>query len=104
MTGLSRRGLVVLGALGWILSGVSSARADGPSASLPSVAERFAKADVTEEPDFRRHLVPLLGKQGCNGRACHGSFQGQGASGSRCSGTTSTSTTNNSWRARSRAS
>src|SRR5262249_3688838 len=27
---------------------------------------------------FRRHLLPLLGRLGCNGRACHGSFQGQG--------------------------
>lgn len=29
-------------------------------------------------PDFRRHIVPLIGRLGCNGRACHGSFQGQG--------------------------
>jgi len=39
---------------------------------------RFAKLGVTEEPDFRQHVVPLIGKLGCNGRACHGSFQGQG--------------------------
>ena len=32
----------------------------------------------SEIPDFRRHVVPLLGRLGCNGRACHGSFQGQG--------------------------
>ncbi|HEV3115970.1 MAG TPA: DUF1549 domain-containing protein, partial [Gemmataceae bacterium] len=31
-----------------------------------------------ETPSFRRHVVPLLGRLGCNGRACHGSFQGQG--------------------------
>ena len=31
-----------------------------------------------ESPHFQRHVVPLLGKLGCNGRACHGSFQGQG--------------------------
>ena len=31
-----------------------------------------------ETPSFRRHVVPLLGKLGCNGRACHGSFQGRG--------------------------
>ncbi len=35
-------------------------------------------ADVKETPSFRRHVVPLLGKLGCNGRACHGSFQGRG--------------------------
>lgn len=31
-----------------------------------------------ETPDFQKHVVPLLGRLGCNGRACHGSFQGQG--------------------------
>src|SRR5437868_6166756 len=39
---------------------------------------RFAAPDSQETPDFRRHVVPLLGRLGCNGRACHGSFQGQG--------------------------
>ncbi|MBW3542267.1 MAG: DUF1549 domain-containing protein [Planctomycetes bacterium] len=39
---------------------------------------RYALADGDEIPDFRRHVVPLLGRLGCNGRACHGSFQGQG--------------------------
>jgi hypothetical protein len=27
---------------------------------------------------FERHVVPLLGKLGCNAGACHGSFQGKG--------------------------
>ncbi|MGC3967387.1 MAG: DUF1549 domain-containing protein [Pirellulales bacterium] len=31
-----------------------------------------------EEPNFQRHVVPLFGRLGCNGRSCHGSFQGQG--------------------------
>ena len=31
-----------------------------------------------ETPDFQRHVIPLLGKLGCNGRNCHGSFQGRG--------------------------
>ncbi len=31
-----------------------------------------------ETPDFQRHVLPLFGRLGCNGRACHGSFQGQG--------------------------
>jgi hypothetical protein len=39
---------------------------------------RFATAESRETPDFQRHIVPLLGRLGCNGRACHGSFQGQG--------------------------
>jgi hypothetical protein len=45
---------------------------------LPPTSERFATANATEVPDFQRHVVPLLGRLGCNGRACHGSFQGQG--------------------------
>ena len=45
--------------------------------TLPSVDVRFAN-DIQEIPDFQRHVGPLLGKLGCNGRACHGSFQGQG--------------------------
>ena len=44
---------------------------------LPQTRERFA-GDTTETPDFQRHVMPLLGKLGCNGRACHGSFQGRG--------------------------
>ncbi len=57
-------------------------------ASVPTVAaaaddvirpasERFA-ADGGEVPHFRRHVVALVGRLGCNGRACHGSFQGKG--------------------------
>lgn len=44
---------------------------------MPPSRDRFAGA-TTEVPDFQRHVVPLLGKLGCNGRACHGSFQGRG--------------------------
>jgi hypothetical protein len=40
--------------------------------------QRFASDDVAEVPDFQRHVLPLMGRLGCNGRACHGSFQGQG--------------------------
>jgi hypothetical protein len=40
--------------------------------------ERFGGEEVTEVPDFQRHVLPLMGRLGCNGRACHGSFQGQG--------------------------
>ena len=48
------------------------------SAVLPPVNERFAAADVGEEPNFQRHVSPLFGRLGCNGRSCHGSFQGRG--------------------------
>ncbi|QDU40721.1 hypothetical protein Mal4_50810 [Maioricimonas rarisocia] len=46
--------------------------------TLAPASTRFQSADTEETPDFQRHLVPLMGKLGCNGRACHGSFQGQG--------------------------
>src|SRR5205085_11204738 len=52
--------------------------ADAPSAAQPPVSERFAPTDVSEEPNFRRHVSPLFGRLGCNGRSCHGSFQGRG--------------------------
>ncbi len=41
-------------------------------------ADRFASSDTGEVPDFQRHVTPLLGRLGCNSRACHGSFQGKG--------------------------
>src|SRR3954447_3819473 len=41
-------------------------------------SQRFASDEVKEVPDFQRHILPLMGRLGCNGRACHGSFQGQG--------------------------
>ncbi len=56
----------------------SSTKAQDPIAVAASAAARFAAAETTEVPDFQRHIVPLLGKLGCNGRACHGSFQGRG--------------------------
>jgi hypothetical protein len=45
---------------------------------IPPVNERFKKDATEETPNFQRHVVPLMGRLGCNGRACHGSFQGQG--------------------------
>ena len=35
-------------------------------------------SETAEVPNFQKHVSPLLGRLGCNGRACHGSFQGQG--------------------------
>jgi hypothetical protein len=40
--------------------------------------QRYSLSNANEAPDFQRHVVPLLGRLGCNGRACHGSFQGRG--------------------------
>lgn len=42
------------------------------------ISERYADASVQEEPNFQRHVSPLFGRLGCNGRSCHGSFQGRG--------------------------
>jgi hypothetical protein len=58
---------------------VSSSGAAVAAATIPPVSERFAPdAKSDEVPDFRRHVEPLFGRLGCNGRACHGSFQGRG--------------------------
>lgn len=46
--------------------------------TLQTVSQRYASIDNKETPDFQKHVIPLLGRLGCNGRACHGSFQGQG--------------------------
>jgi len=45
---------------------------------IAPASQRFASKDATEVPKFQQHVVPLLSRLGCNGRACHGSFQGQG--------------------------
>ncbi|MDA1015101.1 MAG: DUF1553 domain-containing protein [Planctomycetota bacterium] len=61
---------------------VRSAAANSKAAEVdlkpvePPARERFVRG--SDVPDFQRHVLPLLGRLGCNGRACHGSFQGQG--------------------------
>ncbi len=63
-----------------LMSVTGFAEETSPDSSIrKSVETRFASQDAsTEVPDFQQHVVPLLGKLGCNGRACHGSFQGRG--------------------------
>ncbi|TWU59332.1 hypothetical protein Poly51_21200 [Rubripirellula tenax] len=59
----------------------AAARIDTPTRSSDVAAPlsvRFAGDSSDETPDFQKHVVPLLGRLGCNGRACHGSFQGRG--------------------------
>lgn len=63
----------------------SRPRLDVATPPLAPLMERFEsseadleKAPTEEVPDFQRHVSPLFGRLGCNGRACHGSFQGQG--------------------------
>lgn len=60
-----------------LLLAVSHGTLRAGDAAAP-VTRRFATANSGESPDFQRHVVPLLGRLGCNGRECHGSFQGQG--------------------------
>ena len=44
----------------------------------PPIDARFQQAEGDEVPDFQKHVSPLFGRLGCNGRSCHGSFQGRG--------------------------
>src|SRR6476469_9210073 len=45
---------------------------------VPPISQRVGVVDAKETVSFQRNVVPLLGRLGCSGRACHGSFQGQG--------------------------
>ncbi|MCA9023081.1 MAG: DUF1549 domain-containing protein, partial [Planctomycetaceae bacterium] len=46
-------------------------------AVLPPIQERIVAGEKVT-PDFQQHVIPLLGRLGCNSRNCHGSFQGRG--------------------------
>jgi hypothetical protein len=50
----------------------------GEDQAINPLSDRFATSEGEEVPDFQKHIVPLLGRLGCNGRSCHGSFQGRG--------------------------
>jgi hypothetical protein len=52
-------------------------RSEEPVKEVPAANLRWAPEGSGGVPEFQRHVVPLLGKLGCNNRACHGSFQGQ---------------------------
>ena len=80
MKDLARRGLFLtaVAAIVVFIGRAWSTEAAPGAKTVRPVHERFAAAKVEEVPDFRRHVVPLLGRLGCNGRACHGSLQGQG--------------------------
>ncbi|MEZ6131758.1 MAG: DUF1553 domain-containing protein [Planctomycetaceae bacterium] len=56
----------------------TNAAVDHPTPVVRPANQRFASENIHKRPDFQRHIVPLLGRLGCNGRICHGSFQGQG--------------------------
>lgn len=63
-----------------LLSVLLPARAEIQSgqSALDTPQTRFASLAQSDEPSFRRHVVPLLSRTGCSGRECHGSFSGQG--------------------------
>src|SRR5580704_9493120 len=88
---VTRQTILALGVVGYSANLTVSAPANDPKATpvpvarkakdqkpLAPISSRFAAAITRETPSFQRHVVPLLGKLGCNGRACHGSFQGRG--------------------------
>ncbi len=58
---------------GWVRS-APGAEPVGPA----GVRYGTEAAASTEIPDFQRHVLPMMGRVGCNTRSCHGSFQGQG--------------------------
>jgi hypothetical protein len=63
-------------------SGSGPGTADKPT-DMPKLSPILASArqrlsDDKFTPHFQRHVIPLLGRLGCNGRNCHGSFQGRG--------------------------
>lgn len=60
------------------LSFGSTVIAADAAAVIAPANQRFASTEASETPNFQQHVVPLLSRLGCNGRACHGSFQGQG--------------------------
>src|SRR5688572_7387029 len=68
------RGLFLL----FFTAGVAASVASASSPRLRSASERFGDLQKAESPSFRRHVVPLVSRTGCNGRECHGAFSGQG--------------------------
>ena len=62
--------------LGLVMS-VASVVAAAPPPVVPSADTHFQDRETRVVPDFQRHVVPLLGRLGCNSAKCHGSFQGQ---------------------------
>ncbi len=77
-TTMNRCSLTVIAGLVALFSASTVLQAAEKAKVIKPVSQRFADVDNQETPQFQQHVVPLLGKLGCNGRACHGSFQGKG--------------------------
>ncbi len=73
MPKVTRTGLFLLLSLALVVT----PRIGADQGTVDPIDQRFS-ADIEEVPSFQKHVVPLFGRLGCNGRACHGSFQGQG--------------------------
>lgn len=56
----------------------NAAVATATPVTSPTQPNQAQTSNATKAPSFRRHVLPLLGRAGCNGRECHGSFSGQG--------------------------
>ena len=61
-----------------VLAGLVSAFAAAQAEPLRTPSERFGDPASGAVSSFRKHVIPLLGVRGCNGRECHGSFAGKG--------------------------
>ena len=57
---------------------LSSSLASAADEVQKPISDRFTQLEGDEVPDFQKHVSPLFGRLGCNGRSCHGSFQGRG--------------------------
>ncbi|MEQ9409528.1 MAG: DUF1549 domain-containing protein [Fuerstiella sp.] len=61
------------------ISGLSPPPAAADTSVTTEVMDAVARVlQHGQSPSFQKHVVPLLGRLGCNGRTCHGSFQGKG--------------------------
>ena len=74
--------VLILQQIAWQVDAVERVKS-GSSGTLRSdipetIDVRYRSYTSKELPDFQKHVIPLLGKLGCNGRSCHGSFQGRG--------------------------
>jgi len=52
--------------------------ASASAAESPEGAKASGSRPVVERVDFERHVMPLLGRLGCNAGACHASTEGKG--------------------------
>ncbi|MEQ8853060.1 DUF1549 domain-containing protein [Gimesia sp.] len=62
------------------LAALTEQKQQDPSTDHPLLSPIQERIIAGEKlvPDFQKHVIPLLGRLGCNSRNCHGSFQGRG--------------------------